>query len=165
MNEPEREFHLEEFRQLKGEIVSILLRIDSLARYSIVVAAAVFAWLAVQGVGVGAQGASSPWCLKLPKELYAWALYIPAAFALFSGLAAAVSISRVRQIGSYLLTLETAMGNRALGWERALKREWPIVTALGMLFWIAFVGSTVYAAYRAGQFIKEIPLTCSAEKR
>ncbi len=140
MKELQREFHLEEFRQLKAEITGILSRIDTLARYSIV-------------------------GLKLPKELYAPAWYLPAALAILSGLAAAVSIARVLQIGSYLRLVESALGARGLGWEAALKVKWPIVTFLGVLFWLAVVGSTLYAAYSASTFVNGITLTCSAEKK
>jgi hypothetical protein len=103
--------------------------------------------------------------LKLPRELYTWALCIPATFALLSGLAAAVSIARVRHIGSYLRRLEVAMGSRALGWELALKREWPIVTALGVLFWIVFLAVTTVAAYGSSQFLQSIAVTCAADKK
>ncbi len=106
-----------------------------------------------------------PWCLKLPKELYAPAWYLPAALAILSGLAAAVSIARVLQIGSYLRLVESALGARGLGWEAALKVKWPIVTFLGVLFWLAVVGSTLYAAYSASTFVNGITLTCSAEKK
>jgi hypothetical protein len=171
----EREFHIEEFKHLKSEVTGILSSINTLARYVIVVSAGVFAWLAVQGLGVvpgvAGQPTASPWCLKLPSDLYKLAWYIPTAFAVLSGLAALVGIVRVFQMGSYIGKLEAQLGRSSLGWESELKergklkkRRLPIVTLLGLVFWIAVGASTWYVAHKALAIIGEDITVCPNEK-
>ena len=43
MDEDARAFHLEEYRQLRAEVIGLLSRIEALFRYSLVVFASVFA--------------------------------------------------------------------------------------------------------------------------
>jgi hypothetical protein len=171
----EREFHIEEFKQLKSEVTGILSSINALARYAIVVPAGVFAWLAVQGLGVApqvaGQPAASPWCLKLPRDLYKIAWHIPAAFAILCGLAALVGIARVVEMGDYIGKLEAQLGRSSLGWESELKhrgelnkRRLPIVTSLGFVFWIAIVASTCCVAHKALALIDKDITVCPAER-
>lgn len=63
----DRVFHLEEYRQLRSEVVGLLTRVEMLFRAAIVVAATAFAWLVTKSLGVQPDHATT--CLKLPREL------------------------------------------------------------------------------------------------
>lgn len=152
-----REFHVEEYKQLKAEISGLLARIETLARYCLVVAAGVFSWLAVQGVGAGT---NEKWCLKLPTELFAYAWYIPFAFSVLSGLAAFAAHWRGREVGEYLKSLEVTLAYDGKGWEHNLAPKPPVLTITGSAFWTALLFATYYAGHEAADFVTTLEV-CS----
>ena len=152
------DFHLEEYKQLKIEVSSLLGRIETLSRYCLVVAAGVFSWLAAQGVGAGTK---EKWCLKLPSELFAYAWYIPFAFSVLSGLAAFAAYWRGREMGEYLKSLELKLADGGNGWEHNLAPKPPVLTITGSAFWVVLLIATFYAGHEAAGFVKALSETCT----
>lgn len=151
------EFHLEEYKQLKTEISGLMARIETLARYCLVVAAGVFSWLASQGVGAGT---TEKWCLKLPPELFTNAWYIPFAFSVLSGLAAFAAYWRGREMGQYLKELEKKLAENGEGWDHFLEKKPPVLTITGAIFWLVLLSSTFYAGHEAAGFVQTLKETC-----
>jgi hypothetical protein len=128
-----KDFHMEEYRQIRTEVTGLLARVETLFRASIIAAATVFALVASNGMGLGAKGV----CLKLPYAFVTIGWLLPPVLVLCTGLAALVSYWRVKEISGYLLQLEQALGAWTLGWEAYLKlqptRLTPMVAALWLL--------------------------------
>jgi hypothetical protein len=101
-DDKDREFHQEEYKQLRSEVIGLLGRIELLFRYSMVVAASVFAWLLSSSMGVLGPPPVSTY-LKLPSSLLYFGWLIPPAFVLCAGLMASTTNKRVNEIGDYLL--------------------------------------------------------------
>lgn len=159
MNESEREFHLDEYRQLKQEAAALLGRIETLARLGIVVPAAVYSWLAIKGFGRGVD--LNTWCTTLPADLFKPAWMIPFAFALLSGLGAFSAYWRGRQMGAYLRSLESVMAARGLGWEQKLNPKFPILTIAGGSFWVALLLGTFVVGWRGWAFVDGATAACA----
>jgi hypothetical protein len=156
MDTLQRNFHIEEYKQLKGEVATLLQSGQTLMRYAIVVSATVFAWLSVQGLGY-----NEALCLKLPGQILRWAWCIPAAFSVLGAIGAGVGSIRLWQMGAYLRTLETALGAPRLGWEFILKDKWSLFTGLGMSFWVGVVAINSVVAYVMWNEISAAP-SCSS---
>jgi hypothetical protein len=139
----QREFHQQEYEQLRGEVVGLLGRIELLFRYSMVVAASVFAWLLSNSMGLVGTPASI--CLKLPSPLLWFGWLIPPAFVLCAGLMASVTSKRVNEIGDYLLKLEDALGHQSLGWQKHLAGEKSILTPTTKKLWWFLFALTIVA--------------------
>lgn len=151
-----RAFYIEEYRQLKIEVAGLLSRIELLARYSMLVSALVFSWLANQSV---APGAAQRWCMKLPG-LAAYAWYIPFVFSILAMLAAFSAYWRGRELGHYLEMLEKKLTNGGSGWEVYLKTKPPVLTITGSLFWLVLIISTFVVASLAVDFVSGIQVIC-----
>jgi uncharacterized membrane protein len=133
-----KDFHMEEYRQIRAEVTGLLARVETLFRASIVAAATVFALVASNGMGLEIKGV----CLRLPHAFVVIGWLLPPVLVLCTGLAALVSYLRVKEISAYLLQLEQALGARSLGWESYLEmqptRLTPMVGGLwGLLFALA----------------------------
>ena len=135
-------FHLEEYRQIRTEIATLLARIENLFRYSLVVAAAIYSWLIVQSVGLDQGGRV---CLKLPVDLLRPGWLIPPVFILLAGALAFSAYWRVRQMGVYLGMIEDVFGAQRLGWEKFLRGKCPIVTGTTVAIWLLLFGAAICA--------------------
>jgi hypothetical protein len=157
MNGDQREFHLEEFKQLRAEVGNLVARIENLGKYSVVVAAGVFTWLATQSLGVLQSGGL---CTKLPVtgSLVGYAWYIPLASTVFAGAMALVAFFRIVDMGTYLRRLETALGHGELGWESLLKSKPWIITISTSITWVVLVGGTGFVGYTMEQKASKAPL-------
>ncbi|HWZ63637.1 MAG TPA: hypothetical protein VNX02_11485 [Steroidobacteraceae bacterium] len=143
-------FHMEEYRQLRAEVASLLARIETLLRYSLVASAAVYAWLIAQSVGfvVDASGQSYS-CLRLPHELLIYGWWIPPAFVVLAGLGAGVTRWRVREMSEYLSQLEKETGLvPPLGWEAFLKGKPSTMTATTVGVWLLVLFATGAASMK-----------------
>jgi hypothetical protein len=136
-------FHLEEYRQIRTEVVGLLTRIEALFRYSIIASVGVFAWLIT--TGLGATSASQA-CLKLTKDLLFIGWIIPPLFVLLCGLMAGTTMIRVVQIGQYLRNLEIELGKESLGWQKFLGTKKPILVTFTAIVWALLLLSAVVAA-------------------
>jgi hypothetical protein len=139
---------MEEYRQLRTEVASLLGRIESLLRYSLVVSAAVYAWLVVQSVGLETQGKVAVSCLRLPAKLLMYGWWIPPAFVLLAGIGAGVTRWRVEQMSTYLRSLEIRMGYSDLGWEDYIQRKASVITWTTVLIWLLVLGGAGWATYK-----------------
>ena len=137
-------FHVEEYRQIRTEVVGLLTRIESLFRYSIVASVTVFAWLI--STGMGATSASEA-CLKLPVPLVLLGWIIPPLFVLFCGSMAGTTMIRVVQMGEYLRNLEAALGKSWLGWQQFLAGKKSHLTIFTAAVWILLLVFSCIASY------------------
>jgi hypothetical protein len=153
---------MEEFRQLKSEIAALMVRIETLARYSLLVPATIFSWLATKGVGTTPQG---DWCLKLPKPLYLSAWGIPLVFALLSAIAAGAAMIRGLQMGAYIKRLEQQLGAKGFGWESTLERKGWLLTPAAVAFWAVLFASTTYALWTANTVVAPMTKKCAEVER
>src|SRR6266702_4586599 len=80
----QRDFHFGEYTQIRAEAVSLLTRIESLFRYSLIVTATVYAWLIVHTVGLLGPSVGVT-CLKLPAQLLKYGWWIPPSFVFLAG--------------------------------------------------------------------------------
>lgn len=154
----QRAFHVEEYKQLRSEVIGLLTRIEQLFRYSIVVAASVSAWLVSNSLGL--TGTSSTVCLKLPQILLMVGWLIPPVFVAGAGLMAAVTARRVREMGAYLRKLEEVLGHRELGWEAHLTDQKTILTPTTERLWYAVFVLTTTAALVALQLSYTTAVAC-----
>jgi len=140
-NDKIREFHLEEYRQLRGEVIGLMTRIEQLFRGAIVVSALGFTWLVTSSLGVDV--GKTEVCLKLPRELLWFGWFIPPSFVLCTALVSWITFRRVTETGGYLYQLERALGHRLLGWEAYLSRLSGTVTLVtgGMWFLLFFLSA------------------------
>lgn len=143
MDEDARAFHLEEYRQLRAEVIGLLSRIETLFRYSLVVFASVFAWLVVNSFSISE---AMVVCVKLPKLVLTFGWLIPPAFVGCAGLMAKVARQRVDHFSTYLARLESSLGSRGLGWERFLSPEESILTKTTACLWWLLLGLSLVAA-------------------
>jgi hypothetical protein len=152
LNPSQLDFHLEEYRQMRAEVGSIIAGAESLVKAAVVISAAVFAWLSTQGLGLTDTGAA---CLKLPVSapITSLAWWIPAASILIIGLLGAARFIRVKQIGFYLRTLERSLGNVELGWERYLTKRAPVVALTSILAWACLLTAAVLLAVFMTDFV------------
>ena len=140
MEQRERDFHLEEYKQIRAEMAALLARVESLFKYSLIVTATIYAWLIVQSVGLSET--LKP-CLRLPYPLLGHGWKIPPVFVLFAGLIAFATYWRVRQMGEYLLRIEKDLGSASLGWEAFLKEKKPMVTSTTAAGWVLLFIATL----------------------
>ena len=157
MNEAARAFHMEEYKQLKQEMAAQRVRMEILAQRCLLVAAAVFAWIAVQGVGITPTHA---WCSKLPRELSSPVWLLPFGYTIFSGLGALAAYWRSYLLANYIGTLEVAMASEAKGWEVTLNSRMPVFGVLALAFWLAVLAVTLLAGIRGAEFLSSIGPVC-----
>lgn len=136
-----REFHSEEYKQIRSEVVSLVEKVDQYSKYSVLVPTAIYSWLVTASLGthtVHAAGAEvGELCLKLPFVMVVLAWLIPPVFVLFCGIITRAFGHRIGQMGAYLLKLEDALGApRPLGWE---KFNAPLMPGLARARWATWL--------------------------
>lgn len=83
MNKAEDGFHLEEYKQLRTEVLSLLARLDTALQYAVIGSALVYSWIIVQGFGV-LKPSPNP-CLELPPVIIEVGAWIPPALVFILG--------------------------------------------------------------------------------
>lgn len=156
----QREFHQEEYRQLRQEIISLLGRVENLFRYSLIVSASVYAWLAATAFGLAGTGAGTT-CLKLPREMLSWGWWIPPAFVILAALLAASSYWRVFATGTYVRCLERVLGDKALGWESFNRKTKPLMTGSAVLAWSLLLAATIGATTVGARVTSHAQIVCA----
>ncbi|MBY0279525.1 hypothetical protein K2Z84_29675 [Candidatus Binatia bacterium] len=149
----QREFLLEEYKQLRAELGVLSARRESLLRYAVIIAAGVFAWLISQGLGRD----STTWCLNFPRRLYVLSWYIPFAFSLLCGVASVITSLQAGAMRRYLADVEQVLavgaGQGQFGWERQPNRGPRLLATIGgVLAWLILMGATCYKAYEVEVF-------------
>ena len=161
MDKREDEFHLEEYKQIRTEVVGLLTRIEQLFRYSIIVSATVFAWLL--STTLGAESLSDA-CLKIPQIFAKFAIFIPSTFILIAGVMALIAVLRVSQMGRYLRLLERLLGRRHIGWEGYMSRKPKTLTYSTAAIWLILFGVACTASVYGYIAIDKAKVVCKAEK-
>ncbi|MNJ25825.1 hypothetical protein D3C77_202820 [compost metagenome] len=153
MNEKQFEFHLEEFRQLKAEISALLARIGFLFRNSIIASSVLYAWL-LSKVG-GFSGSND--CIAFPKDMAAFAIWIPPAFVASSFAFGILTYLHVVAVGKYLRKCEQELGADGLGWEKFWSGKRPYLTIGLTVIWILLLTCSVFVSYQIRQELEGLP--------
>ena len=130
-----QDFHMEEFKQLRAEIVTPMAKAEAMLQYAVLIAAAVFSWLVTQTLG---QQTTGGLCSQLPPKdlpfsLLVW--WIPSIAAIIVGLLGGARFLRVKEAGIYLRRIEDTWGEATSGWEKFLASRFPTVTVVSILAW------------------------------
>lgn len=104
--------HMEEFKQLKSEIGTLLQRIETLIKFSLFGGVAIYAWILthVPESTAAAFGSSN-------VAFLAVASYLPPAVLFFSASLSALTYAHVMVTARYLCRLEVLLGFSHYGWE------------------------------------------------
>lgn len=156
MEGPIREFHLEEFRQLKAEIAVLLLRIGSLFRYSMISSTIIYSWL----LTASTQSTKLGTCLKIPAELLTYATIIPPIYVGSSLFIAHHTNLQIKVIGKYIKKTENYFAARELGWEQYWSIEKPSLTKFFQGVWTFLLIGCIFASLRLSFYFYEFP-TCT----
>ena len=145
MNERSREFHLEEFRQLKGEISILLERVASLFKYGLLGSAGVYSWFLTHWVDNPAG--------KQPPDVLFCASLIPPILVFYFGWLAWATYRHVDKIGLYLKTLERLLGEEQIeknvwGWEAYWRQDKPVLLPLLFYFYVFLLVGEIGVAVR-----------------
>lgn len=150
---PSTSFFTEEYKQMKIEVATMMARIETLMRLSLIGAAAAFSWLFTQGFG---PGEGDGWCLKLPMRILEVAWYIPPWLVFVASVVATGSYFRGQQMSNYICKeLEPRLAGLGRGWETTLKPKFPLLLVIGLVYWSLLLGGTVYGAVEARAFTAE----------
>ena len=143
------DFHSEEYKQIRSEVVGVVEKVDQYFKYIIAVPTGVYSWLIATSIGTQA----SPWppthgvlCLKTPLVLSVFAWLIPPLFVAACGLVILAFRTRISQMGEYLTKLENELGSAHLGWEKFSKPLSPDLTKArkqtwNIVFWVCAFAS------------------------
>lgn len=142
VNDNQRYFHMEEFKQLRVEIAGLISRVENFGKYSVVVTASIFSWLTTQSFDFLRDTGKS--CTKLPAAdgLLGYAWFIPSAVVILSGIMALAAFRRIIDMGAYIRQLEIKLGDQHLGWEADLKKKpWGITIVTSVTWFVLFIGT------------------------
>ncbi|MGE8064807.1 hypothetical protein [Pseudomonas sp. NPDC089569] len=131
MSPDQRDFHVEEFRQLKAEISTMLERIASLFKYGLIGSAAIYSWFL-----------TNPLKSEF-NDVLVFASLIPPAMVFFFGLLALVTFWQVDVMGQYLLKIEKALGDQSLGWETHMRTTRGYLLPMLLIFYLLLLGSEI----------------------
>ena len=134
----QRDFHIEEYRQLKSEVVKITELLVSVTQWMIVAVARLIAWLISSTIIVGEKRT----CLLLEHAVFDWIWYLPIGVVGVFGMIALMAAIRLAHFGSYLAKLEKKLGGIDLGWEHHLSEQTPIVYVMYLIVVLFLLGVT-----------------------
>ncbi|MGL6244523.1 hypothetical protein [Pseudomonas sp.] len=141
MTENQRQFHLEEFRQLKSEISMLLERVASLFKYGLIGSAAVYSWFLTNSI-------TTAQFFQQSREVLIGASLIPPALVFFFGLLALVTYKHVNKMGLYLKDLERCLGHKeTLGWEQYWRKEKPYLLWILLFFYVSLLLAELAVVY------------------
>ena len=123
----QRQFHLEEFRKLNGEILELTKSASQTFSFAVAASGAIFVWLLTS---------------TSPQPVRDLGLGIPLLLTIVLGWMARSRARRIIQMGDYLRRLEVSLGHPALGWERFFARQSSVVRRAATSAWILlFLGN------------------------
>lgn len=154
-------FHVEEYRQLRAELVSLLARLDTALQYAVVGSALVYAWIIVQGFGVLKPAPYT--CFRLPPSILRVGLWIPPVFVFILGLIALTTWLRIYEMGKYLSRLEDLLGNKTensrLGWEHRTRTSGAL--SLTVIVWAILIISACYVTCHVKSIVRTTAVACT----
>lgn len=147
MDDNQRSFHIEEYRQIRAEVFENLTKAEALVKYVVLIASATVAWRTTNTLGQLDSGLP---CTKLPLQsggvIVGLAWWIPFLAAVSAGVLGYSRYIRVKEIGGYLLKLENTLGEASLGWEKYLADQKPIISVAYVSTWALLVLGTLVLA-------------------
>lgn len=144
-----KEFHAEEYKQIRSEVVALLEKVDQYYKFIVLVPTGIYSWLIATSMGTQVSAAlptSATACLKIPLALAILAWLIPPMFILGCGLILQAFATRISQMGVYLTMLENALGARNLGWEKFNLPLAPQLTKARKTTWTVVLGACIAAS-------------------
>ena len=148
MTESESEFHVEEYKELRKEVLDKITKAETMLQYGVVISAAVFSWLATHEAAAQAAALQTTKAGLVLNPLSRLAWWIPFAATVVIGMIGLAQYIRIKEMGKYLKLLESALGNSELGWEKFLARKKYTVSPVFALAWlILFLGTGCIAIF------------------
>jgi hypothetical protein len=149
MTDSELKFHIEEYKELRKEVLEKITRTETLIQYSVLLSAAVFSWLATRDLSIKTAAATVKVVMNSDHPLIKMAWWIPFLSVVTMGLLGLVQYSRVEEMGKYLMKLEDAMGNSQLGWEKYLSaKPYTISSAFAAAWFLILVATASVPIYQ-----------------
>lgn len=141
MDTTQQDFHLEEFKQLRSEVVGLVAKAEQQLRYAGLLSTGVYSWLLINSMGttLATPPAAAMPCIKFPLVLIWIGWTIPPIFTGFAGLLTFIYSIRIRQLGTYLRALEDALGRAPLGWEKHSRLARQTLTWTNKAAWTALL--------------------------
>jgi hypothetical protein len=137
-----RNFHSEEFKQIKSEIGVLLSRIESLFKYALIGSSAIYSWILISATGIDVNGA----CLKIDKQLIIYITSLPPILVLCFGVLAISTYMHIKTMASYLRIIEGILGYVSLGWEKYWENAPPTITRMLSAFFIILLCAEIGAS-------------------
>lgn len=112
MGEDAQNFHIEEYRALRAEMLYLFKELNDSFRFYLTGISAIIAWLLT---------------LSPPQPADVWlrigSAWIPCVLVIILAISTARSAASIRNIGNYLWRLEDHYGQADLGWQKASERH------------------------------------------
>mgnify|MGYP001058851297 CR=1 FL=1 len=144
-----RNFHSEEFKQIKSEIGVLLSRIESLFKYALIGSAAIYSWILISATGIDTEGV----CLKIDKQLIIYIISLPPLLVICFGVLAISTYMHIKIMASYLRIIEGVLGFVSLGWEKFWETAPPTITKILSVFFIILLCTEIGASISIGSIL------------
>jgi hypothetical protein len=128
-----RDFHSEEYKQLRAEVLVLLTRLDTLLQYAVLASALAYAWICIYTFAPSGLNKS----LSLWPAIVYTALTVPPVVVGLLGALTYSTWKRIEAIGFYLKELEELLGLPARGWEHNKKTG--VAGAVTTAAWLALL--------------------------
>jgi hypothetical protein len=138
-----RDFHTEEFKQIKSEIGILLARIETLFKYALIGSTAIYSWTLISVTGTSEKGV----CLKIDKDLLIYITSLPPILVFCFGVLAISTYLHIKTMASYLRTIENILGYTSLGWEKHWAKIPPTITIVLSIFFFTLLFSETIASH------------------
>jgi hypothetical protein len=166
-DEPEKRkaedaFHMEEYKQLRAVVLSLLARLDAVFQYAVIGSAVVYSWVVVQGFGMSKSSPSSP-CFRLPQPVIHIGSLIPPVLVFIMGLFALTTWLRIWEMGKYLGRLEDLLGSsdggeNRLGWEH--RKGSSGAMPLTLFAWVVLLAAVCWATCSVQSIVPPPSVAC-----
>ena len=141
MDDKQFAFHLEEYKFLKDEILSLVKETRYLETLALGGTGGVYAWLAVNST----------------KQIATIGWWIPVLFPVFAILRQVALLSRIMHIAEYIRAIEKEIcENQLPGWETFLqekrKKVFPslLISISAFMFWIVLLLISIWVGHKFG---------------
>lgn len=123
MSTKSEQFHLEEFKLLRTEVLETIKEIPSIERLSLLMTGAIWAWIFTNTE-------------HIDKSMSVYFAFIPFVISTLFLLRVSALKAKIKTLGGYLKKLESEYGKENLGWEAYLEsRGSEIFSRFTVVFW------------------------------